>query len=127
MASASVSIDTAAGPAINPGRICAESHQVAPGLKRDEGTLMSPGLLISSITGRWLRFRGGAINGRQPAFQTCTGTVAVYQCVSLVADSRNLNLPGDCFPPPCSWLQLVDLQDMLPQLGIWTRLRRGNG
>lgn len=35
MASASVSIDTAAGPAINPGGICTESHQVAPEGWRD--------------------------------------------------------------------------------------------
>lgn len=65
VAPASISIDTAAGPAVNPGGVCAESHQVAPGLRRDGGTLMSPGLLTASGTGRWLRlshrrFRGSA-------------------------------------------------------------------
>lgn len=65
VAPASISIDTAAGPAVNPGGVCAESHRVAPGLRRDGGTLMSPGLLTASGTGRWLRlshcrFRGSA-------------------------------------------------------------------
>lgn len=90
---------------------------------------MSPGLLTSSVTGRWLRLshssvvqHHGAINSRQRASQTFAKTGAVYQCVSLVADSRNLNLPGHCFPR--SQLQLVDLQDTLSQLGIWTKLRR---
>lgn len=41
----------------------------------------------------------GAIQSRQPAFQSFAETVAVYQCVSLVAHSRNLNLPGCCLPP----------------------------
>lgn len=39
----------------------------------------------------------------------------VYHCVSLLADSRNLNLTGDCFLH--GWLQPMDLKDTYSQSG----------
>lgn len=51
--------------------------------------------------------------------------VAVYHCVRLLADSRNLHLTGDCFLHGS--LQSMDLQDTFSQSGHpdqWNKLLR---